>query len=211
MRYQYRHFQSTHCKTMPRQLIRRRLTETEMARGMVMLEAGASQRHVATSLNVTQSVISRLWHRYQTTESVSHRLGGGGQRITTPQDDHYLTLLARRNPFLNATQLQRDLQTATGHAVSTQAVRRRLHEVGFRSRAAPIRVTLTRNHMQARRAWARDRVNWTVADWTPVLFTDESRFYLDVTDRKRRVWRQRNQRSTSTTSPSTTVTGVAPL
>ena len=78
--------------------------------------------------------------------------------------------------------------------MSTQTVRRRLHEVGLRSRAAPIRVTLTRNHRQARRAWARDHVNWTVADWTPVLFTDESRFCLDMTDRRRRVWRQRNQR-----------------
>jgi hypothetical protein len=48
--------------------------------------------------------------------------------------------------------------------------------------------------MTARLAWARDHVNWTAADWTPVVFTDESRFCLDVTDRRRRVWRQRNQR-----------------
>ena len=44
---------------MPRQLLRRRLTETEMARGVGMLEMGASQRQVATAINVTQSVIPR--------------------------------------------------------------------------------------------------------------------------------------------------------
>ena len=31
-----------------------------------MLEAGSSQRNVAEHLNVSQSVVSRMWNRYQT-------------------------------------------------------------------------------------------------------------------------------------------------
>ena len=37
-------------------------------------------------------------------------------------------------------------------------------------------------HRQRRLAWAQNHVNWTAADWTPVLFSDESRFCLDHTD-----------------------------
>ena len=45
-----------------------------------------------------------------------------------------------------------------------------------------------------RLAWARDYVTWTQNDWAPVLFTDESRFCVDFTDRRARVWRMPNER-----------------
>ena len=45
-----------------------------------------------------------------------------------------------------------------------------------------------------RLAWARDHVTWTQNDWAPVLFTDESRFCVDFTDRRARVWSMPNER-----------------
>ena len=45
-----------------------------------------------------------------------------------------------------------------------------------------------------RLAWAQDHVTWTQNDWAPVLFTDESRFCVDFTDRCARVWRMPNER-----------------
>jgi len=54
---------------------------------------------------------------------------------------------------------------------------------------APIHFRLTRNHTQARKTLAMNHVNWTREDLTLVLFTDESRFCLDVTDRGR-MWRK---------------------
>ena len=45
-----------------------------------------------------------------------------------------------------------------------------------------------------RLAWAQDHVTWTQNDWAPVLFTDESRFCVDFTDRHARVWRMPNER-----------------
>ena len=49
-------------------------------------------------------------------------------------------------------------------------------------------------HKQARLNWAQDHVNWTDNDWAPVLFTDESRYCLDFTDRHAQVWRRRGER-----------------
>ena len=43
-------------------------------------------------------------------------------------------------------------------------------------------------------AWARDHVTWTQNDWAPVLFTDKSRFCVDFTDRRARIWRMPNER-----------------
>ena len=50
--------------------------------------------------------------------------------------------------------------------------------------------------MQMRLAWARDHVTWTQNDWAPVLFTDESKFCVDFTGRRARVWRMPNERFT---------------
>ena len=80
--------------------------------------------------------------------------------------------------------------------MSTQTIRNRnrLHDAGLRSRRPAIRVPLTRYHVQMRLAWAWDHVTWTQNDLAPVLFTDESRFCVDFTDRRAGVWRMPNER-----------------
>ena len=119
---------------------------------------------------------------------------GGRERSTNEVQDRFLVVQARRHRFDNAATLRRDFQNATGVRISTQTIRNRLHDAGLRSRRPAIRVPLTRYHVQMRLAWARDHVTWTQNDWAPVLFTDESRFCVDFTDRRARVWRMPNER-----------------
>ena len=94
-----------------------------------------------------------------------------------------------RHDATDLTTLRRDFQNATGVRISAQTIRNRLHDAGLRLRRPAIRVLLTRYHMQMRLAWARDHFTWTQNDWAPVLFSDESRFCVDFTDRRARVWR----------------------
>ena len=70
---------------------RRRLTSDEMHVGIGMLETGSSQRHVAEHLNVSQSVVSRMWNRYQINGNAQHRHGGGRAKATSDIQD--LTLV----------------------------------------------------------------------------------------------------------------------
>ena len=119
---------------------------------------------------------------------------GGRECSTNEVQDRFLVVQAWRHRFDNATMLRRDFQNATGVRMSTQTIRNRLHDAGLRSRRPAIRVPLTRYHVQMRLAWARDHVTWTQNDWAPVLFTDESRFCVDFTDRRARVWRMPNER-----------------
>ena len=170
--------------------LRRHLSQDEMNRGIGMLHSGLSQRHVANVLGVSQSVVSRMWNRFITTGNVRH----WRERSTNEVHDRFLVVQARRHRFDNATTLRRDFQNVTGVRISTQTIRNRLHDAGLRSRRPAIRVPLTRYHVQMRLAWARDHVTWTQNDWAPVQFTDESRFCVDFTDRRARVWRMPNER-----------------
>ncbi|GFV03261.1 transposable element Tcb2 transposase [Trichonephila clavipes] len=66
--------------------------------------------------------------------SESRRPGQGRRRATTPNEDRYLMLTARRHRNMNATLLQQHLHSATDTKVSTQTVRNRLHGVGLYAR-----------------------------------------------------------------------------
>ena len=174
--------------------LRRHLSQDEMNRGIGMLHSRLSQRHVANVLDVSQSVVSRMWNWFITTGMLGICMGGGRVRSTSEVQDRFLVVQARRHRFDNATTLRRDFQNATGVRISTQTIRNRLHDAGPRSRRPAIRVLLTRYHVQMRLAWARDHVTRTQNDWAPALFTDESRFCVDFTDRRARVWRMPNER-----------------
>ncbi len=43
---------------------------------------------------------------------------------------------------------------------------------------------------QRRLTWAKEKKNWTVAQWSKVLFSDESKFYISFGNQGPRVWRK---------------------
>ena len=65
--------------------------------GIGMLETGSSQWNMAEHLNVSQSVVSRMWNRYQTNGNAQHRHGGGRAKATSDIQDRYIGLLAEQN------------------------------------------------------------------------------------------------------------------
>ncbi|GFX54620.1 transposable element Tcb2 transposase [Trichonephila clavipes] len=69
--------------------------------------------------------------------------GQGHRRATTPKEDRYLVLTARRHRNMNANLLQQRLRSATGTTVSTQTVRNRLNGVGLYARRPMVCVRLT--------------------------------------------------------------------
>ncbi|GFV07215.1 transposable element Tc1 transposase, partial [Trichonephila clavipes] len=78
---------------------------------------------------------------------------------------------------------------------SRETIRRRLTEVGLRSRRPLRRLPLTPHHRQCRLDFCRPRATWSVTDWRRVIFSDESRFSLNADDHRTRVWRRTGQRS----------------
>ncbi len=174
--------------------MRRHLTGFEAAQAVGMLQSGHVQRTVAVHFNVSQSVISRLWNRFQQTGNVAERPRAGRPRSTTRRQDRYLSNMAKRQRFQSAVRLNTDFQMATAVRISSQTVRNRLHAANLRARRPAVRPKLTARHRAARLLWARQHVNWQLRHWTSVLFTDESRFCVDFHDGRRRVWRMTGER-----------------
>ncbi|GFU50174.1 transposable element Tcb2 transposase [Trichonephila clavipes] len=128
------------------------------------------------------------------TGSAGRRPGQGRRWATTPNEDRYLVLTARRHRNMNAT-LQQHLRSATGTMVSTQTVRNRLHGVGLYARRPMECVKLTSRHRRDRREWATEHVNWRRNEWSNVLFSDEFRFSVHPDNRCIFIWRDRDSRN----------------
>ncbi|GFX97871.1 transposable element Tcb2 transposase [Trichonephila clavipes] len=79
---------------------------------------------------------------------------------------------------MNATLLQQHLRSDNSTTVSTQTVRNRLHGVGQYARRSMVCVRLTSSHRRDHREWAREHVNLSRNEWSNVLFSDESRFFV---------------------------------
>ncbi|UYV85161.1 CD109 [Cordylochernes scorpioides] len=154
------------------------------------MEAGQSQAEVARWLGVTRNVVSRLWKKFQTTANFARTPGQGRPRVTTLNQDRYLSLLVRRNRRMTASQLRSDLNAATGVLVSTDTIRRRLHKKGLYARRPIICVPLTPPQKRARKLWCRQHVAWNPNEWRRVMFTDESRFSLNSDSSRVFVWRE---------------------
>ncbi len=58
----------------------------------------------------------------------------------------------------------------------------------FRKRAT--KPLLKQKHRQKHLTWAKEKKNWTVAQWSKVLFSDESKFSISFGNQGPRVWRK---------------------
>ena len=73
-------------------------------------------------------------------------------------------------------------------------MRRHLHEQGLRARKPACKPLLKNYHREARLAWATQHQHWTNAQWSNVLFTDESSFSVSIGDNRLYCYRRSNER-----------------
>ncbi|GFX13555.1 transposable element Tcb1 transposase [Trichonephila clavipes] len=113
----------------------------------------------------------------------------GRPRGTTPNEDRYLAVTAKRDRRSTVSDLSRQLSSATGTTVSRQTVYRRLGHIGLYARRSIICVPLIATHCRLRLTWSREHALWPPQQWSCVMVSDESRFSLQSDSRRTLIWR----------------------
>ncbi|GFS65079.1 transposable element Tcb2 transposase [Trichonephila clavipes] len=108
------------------QSVRRHLDAFTRGRIIGKLEEGLSVTSVAAEFGIAHSIVSRLWRQFQTTGTAIRGFSSGRPRGTTPADDRYIVLQARRNRRQTAVEIARHTTQATGRPISRFTVARRL-------------------------------------------------------------------------------------
>ncbi|GFS68187.1 transposable element Tc3 transposase [Trichonephila clavipes] len=89
------------------QSVRQHLDAFTRGRIIGKLEEGRSVTSVATEFEIAHSIVSRLWRQFQTTGTAIRGFSSGRPRGTTPADDRYIVLQARRNRRQTAGEIAR--------------------------------------------------------------------------------------------------------
>ncbi|GFV18368.1 HTH_Tnp_Tc3_2 domain-containing protein [Trichonephila clavipes] len=173
------------------QSVRRHLDAFTRGRIIGKLEEGRSVTSVAAEFGISHSIVSRLWRQFQTTETAIRGFSSGRPRGTTPTDDRYIILQARRNRRRTAGEIARHTTQVTGRPISRFTGARRLHGGGLFARRSVRCVPLTPAHRRRRSLWCREHRNWRDNEWGRVLFTDERRFSLSSDSHRILIWRER--------------------
>ncbi|GFS88344.1 transposable element Tcb2 transposase [Trichonephila clavipes] len=129
-------------------------------------------------------VVARCWQQWITEGRVYRRGGSGRPRNTNDREDRAIRRVATSAPTTSLASIQRHLPPSRHPVPSRETIRRRLTEVGLRSRRPLRRLPLTPHHRQCRLDFCRPRATWSVTDWRRVIFSDESRFSLSADDHR---------------------------
>ncbi|GFX03839.1 HTH_Tnp_Tc3_2 domain-containing protein [Trichonephila clavipes] len=153
------------------------------------LECRRTQLEVSEEHGIAQSVIYSLWQRFQDDGIVRRCYSTGRPQVTTPNEDRYLAVTAKRNRRSTSSDLSRQVSSATGTTFSRQTMYRRLGHIGLYARRPVRGVPLTATHCRLRLTLSREHALWTPQQWSSVMFSGESRFSLQSDSHRTLIWR----------------------
>ncbi len=128
------------------------------------------QTFIAKEAGCSQSALSKHVNR-----KLSGRKKCGRKRCTTNRENCSLMRIVKQNWFKNLGELHKEW-TEAGVNESRATTHRRVKECGY-------------SCLQRRLTWAKEK-NWTIAQWSKVLFSDESKFCISFGNQGPRVWRK---------------------
>ncbi|GFU93372.1 transposable element Tc1 transposase [Trichonephila clavipes] len=174
------------------QSVRRHLNAFTRGRIIGKLEEGRSVTSVAAEFVIAHSIVSGLWRQFQTTGTAIRGFSSGRPRGTTPSDDRYIVLQARRNRRQTARENRPRHRRLTTDIAFYRG--QKMHGGGLFAQR-PVRFTF--NACPSEKAFfvvpgtpeLRDN------EWGRVLFTDESRFSLSSDSHRILIWRERGSRN----------------
>ncbi len=132
---------------------------------------GKPQTFIPKEAGCSQSAVSKHVNR-----KLSGRKKCGRKRCTTNRENRSLMRIVKQNRFKNLGELHKEW-TEAGVKASRATTHRCVKEFGYSCH-------------QRRLTWAKEKKNWTVAQWSKELFSDENKFCISFGNQGPRVWRK---------------------
>lgn len=145
-----------------------------------------SYADLAKKYKLSKSGVYYLCKKYATTGFVENKSGRGRKPKTTARDDSMIVRLAKKKSDISSREIVEDLKLN----VSAVTVRRRLKKSGLDSRIQRKKPYISKINKKKRLDFAKKYVSKDSKFWDSVLWSDESKFELFGSKKRKRVWRR---------------------
>ncbi|XP_008300115.1 uncharacterized protein LOC103372291 isoform X3 [Stegastes partitus] len=129
---------------------------------------GKPQMFIAKQAGCSQSAVSK-----HINGKSSGRAKCGRRRCTSKRDDRGLQRIIKQTRFKNLEEIQKEWNEARVTASKTTTFRR-IREMGYNCWVPPVKPLLILSQRRKHLNWAKEKKDWTVGQWSKVLFSDES-------------------------------------
>lgn len=146
-------------------------------------------------MNIFQTAIVNTLKRKRETGVNSTRYRSGRPTVTSKSEDKFICVQSKRQRTRPAPEICEELNATREQRVSVSTVQRRLRNYGLKGRIAAKKRLL---HKQNKRRDCNGPENkdWTIKQWSKVLFSDESKLEIFGGRRRQYVRRQVGERMT---------------
>lgn len=151
---------------------------------------GKSYAEVAELLGRPVTTIRSIIYRYGKLGFLSSLPRSGQPKKLNQREERTLVRKVIENPHLSAPKVNAILGDQLGKTVSTNTVRRTLYRAGFHGRVARKKPFISKKNKADRLKYAKDNIDRDQDYWDKVLYTDESKFNIFVSDGCSYVWRR---------------------
>ncbi|GFV05138.1 transposable element Tcb1 transposase [Trichonephila clavipes] len=107
-------------------------------------------------------------------------------QFTTSRVDRQIVCMSVTDSSVTSRTIAQHIESVTHHSVSARTIRRCLQQSDLSTRRPLLGLPLTQNHRRLRRQ-SCDEIRMRAAQWNEVVFTDETRIYLQHHDGQIRV------------------------
>lgn len=165
-------------------------TPKTRSRIVTLLNEGYSIRQVAAQEGIHHSTVSRIRKRSLENGHLNDMPRSGRPRLFLERDERKIVRLVSSGECHTAIDIHRELQLEGNSSVSPQSIRRTLQRNGLESRVRRRKPLLRKTHRQRRVWFAKKYRDWTVEDWSRVIWSDESKFQIFGSDGLKYCWKK---------------------
>lgn len=148
---------------------------------------GLSFRKIAGKLKIGKSTVARICSKYMPDREKTKK------RRPLKLSPRYRQFCIRQittGNKENAKEVAQSLENDLGIYVSADTVRNVLRQSGILSFIKPTKPHLTKVNANHRLEWARSHLDWTLDDWSRVIWSDETRIDRFGSDGKIYAWKK---------------------
>ena len=155
---------------------------------------GVRVKDIALYYNVEQPTISNIIRRLRTSNIKPVKKNMGRKPKLSARGMRLLQQYVLNNKFDPLHTIAARFKDSTALNLCERTVRRYIRKLKMDCYIVVQRPFVSSKNTEARILWARTHDGWTLAQWTNVMFTDESSFTVRLVRNRLRIWRARGTR-----------------